>query len=176
MGVGKVVRIRKVRSTALIYCEGAHDLAFIRYLIGLYSRERTIKTKFRTRQGKGGSPDTLVVEAVNIPGSFDRRLVKADYDRAAEELQKAETLAGQHKIVIIWSQPCIESMLLTILDGKDYSRMKSKECKALFEAAHIPASKRTDMRSYEKMFALDVLETARKKIEELDKLIKFIVA
>lgn len=176
MGLGRVVRIRNVRSTALIYCEGAHDLAFVRYLLNLYSRNRTVKTKFRTRQGKGGSPDTLVVEAVNVPGGFDRRLVKADRDRAPEEITKAETIAGQRKVVIIWSKPCIEALLLSILDGNDYSRSRSKTCKSKFENDHIPANKRADMRAYESVFPLESIEEARTRIPELDELVKFIIA
>jgi hypothetical protein len=171
---GKVAHIRNVSSTALIYCEGAHDLAFLRYLILTYTAARVTKTKFRTKQGKGGSPDTLMVEAIHTPGAFDRKLVKVDKDRTSEEIERAETLAVQYSIVIVWSMPCLEALLLSVIDGKDYSDKKSKSCKQIFEAKHIRASRRTDRREYAKIYTFEVLEDARKRLPELDALIKFI--
>lgn len=176
MGRGSVVRVRDVKKTALIYCEGAHDLAFIRYLIDLYARNRQLKTKFRTRQGKGGSPDTLVIEARNVPGDFNRKLVKADKDRTGSEIKRAETLAARERILIVWSKPCIEALLLAILDGKDYSRYKSKTCKSKFESTHMPTNKRTDIRAYSKLFPIRVVEDARMRVEELDRLVDFITS
>jgi hypothetical protein len=174
MSGGRAVRIRSVSSTALIYCEGAHDLAFLRYLISTYSKSRTINTKFRGKQGKGGSPDTLVIEAINIPGDFDRKLVKADRDRAEEEIQRADELAGQNDIVIVWSRPCIEALLLTILDGRDRSLWKPQTCKRTFERLHVPASRRTDAQAYARVYTPEILEDARQRLPELDQLISFI--
>lgn len=174
MASGRVVRVRTINSTALIYCEGAHDLAFLRHLIRLYSEGRKLKRRFRSRQGKGGSPAILVVEAVNIPGDFDRRLVKVDRDRAIEEVQKAENLADRHNITITWSEPCIEALLMAILDGNDYSAWKSTKCKSTFESKCIPANKRNRPGAYVKHFPKELLEEARKRIPELDELIRFI--
>lgn len=171
---GKNKKTRKVRQTALVYCEGAHDLAFIRHVVNTYAQAGKTNVRIRTKQGKGGSPDSLIVEAVNVLGSFDRRLAKMDRDRSADEIRKAEKLSTKHDIVIVWSKPCIEALLLSILDGKDYSGYKSKTCKRLFESNGILANKRTDSRAYEKLFPLSVLEKARTASSELDQLINFI--
>lgn len=174
MNQGRVRRIRTVSSTALVYCEGVHDLTFIRYLIKVYTQERTVVTKFRSRQGKGGSPDTVVVEAINTPGAFDRKLVKVDRDRDPAEIERAESLAVEHSIVIVWSVPCLEALLLSVIDGGDYSNRESKDCKKIFESTHIKAEKRTDSQAYAKIFTLEVLEESRQRLPELDQLITFI--
>ncbi len=167
-------RIRTVRPTALMYCEGAHDLAFVRHAVNIYARAGKTNVRIRTKQGNGGSPDSLVIEATNVLGSFDRRLLKVDRDRSAEEIRKAEKLSLKSGITIVWSRPCIEAVLLTILEGKDYSRYQSKTCKRIFESNYIPTQKRADSRAYEKLFTVEVLEEARKKLPEVDQLVTFI--
>lgn len=167
---------RRVRSTALIYCEGAHDLAFVRHTIGLYKQAGLTIARFRSKQGKGGSPDSLLIEALNIPGDFNRKLVKADKDRPLNEIKRAEQLSSKNAVIIIWSKPCIEALLLSILDGKDYSGYKSKACKQDFETNCIPHSKRANRQAYARLFTLKKLEEARKRIPELDQLISFITS
>lgn len=176
MDSGRAKRIRTVSSTALVYCEGVHDLTFLRHLIKLYTRERTVTTKFRTKQGKGGSPDTLVIEALNTPGDFDRRLVKADRDRDPAEIERAESLAAEHSAVVVWSIPCLEALLLSVIDGGDYSGRQSKDCKDMFESTHIKAEKRTDGQAYTRIYTLEVLEAARQRLPELDQLVGFITS
>jgi hypothetical protein len=118
----------------------------------------------------------LMIEAINTPGAFDRKLVKADKDRDPAEIGRAESLATEHSIVIVWSVPCLEAMLLSVIDGKDYSSHSSKICKKAFEEAHIRSNKRTDSQAYEKIYTSEVLEAARQRLPELDQLISFITA
>jgi len=167
-------KTRSVRRTTLIYCEGAHDQTFVRHLVDVYAAAGRVNGRVNVKRGRGGSPDSLIIELTRVSGSFDRRLLKADKDRARAEIEKAEYLSNKEGIPIIWSKPCIEALLLTILDGKDYSGYQSKTCKQHFEARYIAADKRTDSRAYEKVFTVDVLEEARKRVPELDELIQFI--
>lgn len=169
-------RVRSVKKTALVYCEGAHDLAFVRHLIKLYADAGMVKFSIKSKQGKGGSPYMLVIEASNVVGSFDKRMVKIDRDRPTTEVEQAEQAATQKNIAICWTKPCIEAMLLSILDGRDYSRFKSKTCKRLFESNHIPANKRTSSRAYESVFSLDIIEAARPRITDLEELVQFVTA
>lgn len=166
---------RAVRRTALIYCEGAHDLAFVRHLIKLFEKEKKSKIRHRSKQGHGGAPDSLINEAVNVIGSFDKKIVKADRDREESEIQKAEALSLEYSIPIIWSEPCLEALLLSIIEEKNYTNQSSKLCKQRFEEKYIPPNKRTDSRAYEKLFTLDVINKARKRIPELNQLVKYII-
>lgn len=176
MSGGNAKRRRVVNSTALVYCEGAHDLAFLRHLINIYTQAGKTNTKFRSKQGKGGSADSLLNEVQNMPGAFDRKIVKTDRDRDANEIRKAEILASKLNVIVAWSNPCIEALLLSIIDGKNYSRYKSKTCKDLFERNHIPTNKRTDSRAYEKKYTIELLESAKNRLPELEIIIGFITS
>lgn len=116
----------------------------------------------------------LVIEAGNVLGGFDRRAVKLDKDRSAAEIKKAEQLAKKTGIVLIWTKPCIEALLLDILENKDFSSYQSKTCKQRFEKQYVNTAKRTDSRAYESIFPIGVIEDARKRIPELDALIRFV--
>lgn len=162
------------KSTTLIYCEGAHDLTFVRYLVSLYNQGRLSYKSTSAKQGSGGSADGLVIEAIKRPGIYDRRLVKADRDRDSDEINNAERLAADNNIVIIWSTPCLEAILLNVLENRDYSRRSSNTCKSRFERIYIPRGRRTDRDEYSRLFSLDVLEEVRVRLPELDLLINLI--
>jgi hypothetical protein len=166
---------REVRPTALVYCEGAHDLAFVRHIKKLYANKSVSNTRFTTNQGGGGSPDSLMQELAKIPGDFDRFLVKMDNDRTRAEFDAAVVVADRNtKIAICWSKPCLDALLLSILNpDKDYSRYQSKTCKGEFERDHIPGDRRTNPAIYDRVFTLEKLESARRRIPELNQLILF---
>lgn len=165
--------IRRVRKTALIYCEGAHDLAFIRHIKKLYAKNSAAKMHFVTRRGSGGSPVTLIEEVNKTSDSFDRILVKLDNDRGTNEHQKAVKLQKDN-MQLCWSNPCIDALLLLILNpDKSYTRYNSTACKRMFEGSYIAAAKRSNSAIYDRLFTKAKLETARESIKELDQIIKF---
>lgn len=176
MSGGRKTKTRSVRRTALVYCEGAHDLAFIRHLINMYTAVGKTSIRIRAKQGNGGAPDVLVIEANNVLGGFDRRAVKLDRDRTHDEIKKAERIAKKLNIELIWSVPCIEALLLAILENKDFSGYISKRCKQRFERQYVASDKRTDSRAYEGQFPLEIIENARKRLPELDAVIRFITS
>lgn len=173
---------RQVRPTALVYCEGAHDAAFINHIKSLYVNVSQTNTRFKVMTGQGGSPDSLVRELLRIPDDYDRHLVKVDNDRTGSERQLAESLAAlsntQKKVIMFcWSTPCLEALLLSIVDSTfNTGRRQSNTLKQQFENGYIPADKRSNRRSYEQHFSRQVLDSARQRIPELDELIKFFEA
>lgn len=178
MAAKRVTKIaRQVRPTALIYCEGAHDLAFVRHLKKIYASKSVSNTHFTARQGGGGAPITLVEDAMRIPGDFDRTMVKMDADRPKAEYKTAETLATGRKITMSYSDPCLDALLLTILKpSSDYSLKGSAYCKKEFEGEFITANKRSSSLLYERFFTRTVLQEARKHIPELDEIIRYFEA
>lgn len=166
---------RRVSRTALIYCEGAEDLAFVRHLVALYGESRGLKKKFRVRQNGGGSADSIVLGATKSNGAFDLRLVVLDSDRAdvnPVEREAAEVTARQHSIGLIWNTPCLESMLLGVLENNDHSNTANG--KSVFERKYMKPEDRTDSRSYSAILTLEQYENARARIPSLDLLIRFI--
>lgn len=174
---GRVVVQRQVRPTALIYCEGAHDLAFVRHVLDLYRMRSASGASITPKQGRGGSPGSLVQGAINLPQAYDRRLVKLDHDRDPREIDIAIRLASANNIGLNFSYPCVDALLLSILDPScDRSGWETKRCKREFHAEYIPERQRTFMRSYAGLFTLDKIEEARSRIKELDELLRFIEA
>src|SRR4051812_13060379 len=105
---------RIVRPTALIFCEGAADLAFVRHLKKIYSSSSLSATHFTVTKGHGGAQDKLVTDALKFPGDFNRKMVKVDRDRGDSESTKAERVANRNNVTITWSIPCLEALLLSI--------------------------------------------------------------
>jgi hypothetical protein len=171
---------RAIRPTALLFCEGAHDLAFVRHMVSLYQPRGSGTTNIRTKQGHGGAVHKLVENALAVPGDYDRILVKLDSDRGEgnpAELQKAELLAARNAIILNFSYPCLDALLLAILDpNRDYTNWRSATCKKKFEKEYIAPERRTSSLSYGGHFTREVLEEARTRIAELDTLIRFIVS
>lgn len=168
--------IRTVRQTALIYCEGAHDAAFINLVKLQYAGFSQTGTRFKVMTGQGGSPDSLVREMLRIPASYDRYLLKVDADRAGSERQLAESLAKESdkSISFCWSVPCLESLLLSmLLPGEIFTSSQSSLLKQRFEKEYVPTSKRSNRRSYEQHFPKQLLDSARQRVAELDDLICF---
>ena len=76
----------------------------------------------------------------------------------------------------IENSPCLESLLLTILEKeKDYSNyQKCNQCKKIFESKYLDKKKRKNKRNYAKFFPKKLLIQKAKTIENLKILIDLI--
>lgn len=61
---------RSANKTTLIYSEGLNEEIVLKYLRGLYSRNKDIAVTIR--RGKGGTAYGLVIQANKTQGAFDR--------------------------------------------------------------------------------------------------------
>jgi hypothetical protein len=71
----------------------------------------------KVRRGKGGDAVSVVVDAINTPGSFDRRIVVLDNDKPKSEMEKARREARIKNVELIENNPCLEAFLLSILNN-----------------------------------------------------------
>ena len=101
----------------LIYCEGLHDQTFVKHLHSLYG-SASPQHYFDIQAGKGGSPKSLVVKANNKPGGYQFRFVVCDGDRSQKELNDASTWAARHNLSLVVLEPCLEAIMLSILEPK----------------------------------------------------------
>jgi len=123
------------------------------------------------KKGKGGTPEGIVKSAINYSGSFDRKIVVVDNDKSKKEMEKARSKAKEYNIVLIENTPCLEALLLNILENKDFVAKQSSWCKREFEKKYIAKKQRVEMRRYEKLFSKTILEGQRKKVDILNQLI-----
>lgn len=153
--------------TLLMYGEGLGEEMFLKYLRGLYSRDSGVAVTIRN--GKGGAATSIIINAVNEPGAFDRRIVILDNDKEEQEMNFARMEAKQKGIELIENSPCLEATLLSILRPEQlFSNKTSFWCKSEFESKYLDKNKRVELGGYNKIFPKNILDTQRKKIAALN--------
>lgn len=162
---------KKQKRTVLFFGEGADENAFLKYIRRLYAHNASVKITIR--DGNGGSADMVVKKASNFTGDFDHRIAMIDNDKPQKEMTAARKMAKESNIDLIECEPCLEGLLLTIIEQRSVSSKTSKQCKREFEKKHICENKRCDVDEYARVFPKDVLDDARKRIPELDRIIRF---
>lgn len=165
-------RRRVAKKTTLVHCEGEEDSTFLKHIRALYSKD--CGTTFTIRSGKGGSQIDMVREVAKSPAGYDVRVLFTDRDRSPLEMKTARNAASSLGIKIVDFAPCLESLLLAILNnGKHPQSGSAKLCKREFERKHIPPDKRTEISSYRKLFPRELLDEVRKKSIPLNALLCF---
>lgn len=161
---------RAASRTLLMYGEGLEDEIFLKHIRSLYSRDSGVGVKIRN--GKGGHPVDVIINAANEPGDYDQKIVILDNDFPEADMRLARQEAEKRNIILLENTPCLEALLLAILnDGKSYADKQSLWCKKEFESKHLDSKKRTDIREYEKLFSKIKLDAVRSKIPELNMII-----
>lgn len=159
---------RQASKTLLVFGEGFNEGIFIKHLRSLYSHGSNVA--ITVKNGKGGDAQNIVIDADKIMGAYNRRIVVLDNDKSKNEMIKARKEAKSRNIELIEITPCLESLLLLILDKK-LGGINSKRIKDEFESEYITQKKRGEPNEYIKLFPKELLEAQRLKIVELNKLI-----
>lgn len=157
----------------LVFGEGLHEEIFLKYLRSLYALNSGAHIEIK--KGKGGTAGNIVIGAYKVPGAFDRRVVVLDNDKEKSEMEQARTEAKKRHIELIEHTPCLEFMLLNILqEGKSFENKDSAWCKGEFESKYLHKKKRDDLNEYAKIFPRELIDRRRTKIAELDQIISII--
>lgn len=163
---------RSASRTLLMYGEGLGEEMFLRHLRGLYSYDSGVAVTIRN--GKGGTATNIIINAVNEPGAFDRRIVILDNDKSEQEMKQVREEARRRGIEILENSPCLEATLLAILRPRQsFSSRPSAWCKSEFESNYLNKKKRTELGEYGKFFPKATLDTQRANVPELNTLISF---
>lgn len=161
---------RVARQTLLMYGEGLGEEMFLKHLRRLYAHNSGVKVKIK--KGRGGTPRDVVVGATNEVGSYDKRIVVVDNDKGKQEIENARKEARARNIELLENSPCLEALLLSILNGgKSFVNKKSSWCKSEFQSRYIEKKKRRELCEYEKIFPKKLLDIQRINITGLDVLI-----
>lgn len=161
---------RAASRTLLVFGEGLCEELFLKHIKQVYSYNANVAVT--VRKGKGGTAVDVVIDSDKIPGDFEKKVVVLDNDKGDSEMLKARTEAKKRRILLIENTPCIEALLLSILEsGKDFSSKTSAWCKKEFESKYIEKKKRSEVEEYQKHFPKNVLDKQRTTVEGLDRLI-----
>jgi hypothetical protein len=164
----------KKQEVILVYCEGREDSAFIKYLHILFHRKNK-DPKIKTVSGWGGTADGIVKEASLFFGDYSCRVAIIDNDKPKKEIDRADEEAQKRNIKLIKNTPCLECLLLKILDKEDeISLTSSRICKRNFENLYFQNKSRTSMNDYGAVFPKKVLNLKYKEIPELKILVDLV--
>jgi hypothetical protein len=159
---------RQANKTLLVFGEGYDEEMFLKHLKSIYSYKSNVAIS--VKKGKGGDAQNIVIDADKMIGAYDRKVVVLDNDKAKAEMVKARQEAENRNIELIENTPCLEHLLISILDKKMTGK-NSAWCKSEFESKYIDKKKRGEPNEYVKLFPKKLLEARRLKIIELNKLI-----
>ena len=161
---------RAANRTLLVFGEGMCEEMFLKHIKSLYSYSANIAVT--VRKGKGGTAVDVVIDSDKIPGDFEKKVVVLDNDKSGDEMQQARKEAKSRGIILIENTPCIEALLLSILEsGTDFSSKTSAWCKKEFESKYIDKKKRSNPEEYNKHFHKKVLDSKRTSVKELNAII-----
>lgn len=161
---------RFAKTTLLVFGEGLGEEMFLKHLKSLYCFESG--TAVTIRKGKGGTADAVVIDAAKA-GDYDRKVVIIDNDKPPTEMDHARREAANRGIELIENTPCLEALLLTVLDLKNTPQGKTSAWyKSNFESKYIDKKKRSEPAEYTKRFPKSLLNESRKSLSTLDQLIK----
>lgn len=165
---------QKAKLTILAFGEGQTEKAFLKYLGSVYIlRESGISIDYDYAGGK--DPEYMISRVIRKKkaGDYSKIFILMDSDK--EVSGKTKTKASKNKILIIYSNPCVEGLFLDILEEKSNSTSKNSQlCKREFESKYLNESDKMDEKKYEKIFNFDKLELARKKVKTIDDLVKIL--
>jgi hypothetical protein len=145
---------RQASKTLLVFGEGFNEEMFLKHLRASYSYESNVA--ITVKKGKGGDAQNIIIDADKILGSYDRKIVVLDNDKSKVEMLKARKEAQDRNIELIENTPCLESLLLSILEKKP-SGKTSAWCKSEFEEKYLDQKKRGEPNEYIKLFPKKLL-------------------
>jgi len=153
-----------------MYGEGLGEEMFLKHLRSLYAYNSGVSVTIRN--GKGGNAKSIVINAINEPGDFERRIVILDNDKNQREMSQARDEAKKKGVEIFENSPCLEATLLSILRlRQNFSTKQATWCKSEFETNYMDKKKRTELAEYGKIFSKQTLDAQRTKIVGLNTLI-----
>ena len=168
-------KFRRTKKTTLIVGEGPTEKAFLQHIQQTYvTRDMDIAVKVES--GSGGSPKSVIEKAIRLRSSrsYDQCFVLVDKDLPfCPDRELKRRMRKKPHIEILNATPCIEGLFLAILDPKFSQQSKLTDfCKNTFEEKYISQHKKSDKRSYEKIFSKQILDKRRQDVLELDAILR----
>ncbi|MGS0998676.1 RloB domain-containing protein [Rhodanobacter sp. UC4436_H3] len=162
-----LAKMRAVRETLLIVCEGDAEIAFVRFVKRTYADALGRAVQEHNAQGKGGKHvlETGLRRARNNR-TYDKMVLLLDADQDWDDQLRAraqKTRVGKHPISVIEASPCLEAWLLQILGAEaegDTRYMKQKFQARTGVQAHEPEW-------MERLLSRGALDEARERVPQL---------
>lgn len=167
---------KSIRQARLVQTEGREDKAWCHLLKMLYSDSSLYSITIESAHG--GSPAQVVIAAHKkqrlVSGAYHQVVAIVDGDKTEAEIQEAQQLADKFGIELIIINPCMEALLLNILEPDKNWYSISKGHKSYFEKKYIKPDRRTQYIHYEKVFETNAIRRASDTDPSLARIIEII--
>ena len=163
-------RIRAQKNTVFGFGEGEAERVFLKHLRSLYSGD---KTSVRVYDAGGKDPSYILEKAVRVRGDirYNHSFLLLDTDR--EWPQPLKNKAKQKGIELIGSSPCLEGLLLSILEPAiNRFNSTSSNCKRHFQNTYLHAERIITDNDCRRLFQKTVLDQAKANIQPLRRIIE----
>ena len=162
--------IRIQRNTVFAFGEGEAERIFLKYLRSIYSDD---KTSVKVDDAGGKNVSYILKKAVRIRGDikYNHCFILLDTDR--EWTQALKNKAANKGMELIGSSPCLEGLLLCILNPENnYSHQSSNECKKQFQDKHLHENKIITDIDCKRLFPKIIIDSARTKIKTINRIME----
>jgi hypothetical protein len=164
------VKIRTVKETLLVVCEGDAEIAFVRFVKRTYADALGRAVQEHNAKGKGGKHvlESGLSRAKNNR-AYDKVVLLLDTDKDWNDALRARARrarVGKHPVSVIEANPCLEAWLLEILGVEtegDTRHMKQKFTAHTGVDAHEPEWMK-------RLLNRDLLDEARARVSQLAEL------
>jgi len=162
--------IRKQKNTVFGFGEGESEQIFLKHLRSLYSAN---KTSVKVDNAGGGEPSHILEKAVRIRSNiaYNHSFLLLDTDKEWKESLSDE--ARKKSIELIGSSPCLEGLLLSILEPRaNYNNRSSSDCKRHFQDIYLNADRAITDVDCAQLFQKNILDQAKVGIQPLRRIIE----
>ncbi|MFA5175499.1 MAG: RloB domain-containing protein [Patescibacteria group bacterium] len=162
--------IRILRNTIFAFGEGEAERIFLKHLRSIYSGD---KTSVRIDDAGGKDVSYILEKAVRIRGDikYNHSFILLDTDR--EWTLKLKSRAVKKGIELIGSSPCLEGLLLCILNPEsNFLHQQSNECKKQFQNKYLHQNRMMTDFDCKRLFTKIILDSAKTKIKSISRIIE----
>lgn len=162
----KASKRKIVKKTVIIVGEGLTEKAFLEYLRQFYIK-RNSGISVKIQAATGGSPESILkyINGIIEQFDYDSKAILMDTDKEWSLLLRKK--AQQKKIKLIGSQPCIEGLILEILEHN--VPYESKSCKDA--CCKLFRGKLTNKETYQEQLSFERIEQKRQGISTLNEIL-----
>lgn len=162
--------IRTQKNTVFGFGEGESENIVLKYLRSQYAQNRTSIT---ISDAGGGDPNHILKKATGVRSSYSYNysFILLDTDKQWTETLKKR--ARELKFELIGSSPCLEGLLLSILEPSgNFDDWPSPDCKGRFKDKYLRPDRMITERHCGLLFPIALLNQARTRIESLRRVIE----
>ncbi|MEK7644908.1 MAG: hypothetical protein AAB391_01090 [Patescibacteria group bacterium] len=162
--------LRAQKTTVFAFGEGEAERIFLKHIRSLYAVN---KTSVRVDYAGGKDVSYILEKALRVKGNlkYNHSFILLDTDR--EWTSPVKNKAKVKGFELVGSSPCIEGLLLTVLEpATNHANRSSSDCKRSFQSNHLNGRRSLTDGDCKRLFSRSVLDAVIPNMPILKRIIK----